>query len=141
MVSCVFDQLTTNLDGLYAAANKRGPITRQLSFLGVDFSSGNKFTLSNLGLTNEKSRENFDYILVIYVDIWMNYCSFIWCCFLSIVICIVKCIYVIYIYVTRSVSGITLIRYVQSQNIWKPNNLRSLWARKPKGLTRIAKFG
>jgi hypothetical protein len=59
MMSCVFDQLTTILDGLCTTANKLGHITRQLNFLGVDFFSGNKFTLSNLGLDNAKSRENF----------------------------------------------------------------------------------
>ena len=30
-------------------------------------------------------------------------------------------------------SGITFIRYAQSQEVGKPNNLKSLGARKPKG--------
>jgi hypothetical protein len=36
-----------------------------------------------------------------------------------------------------SVSGITFIRYAQSQAIGRSNNLKVLGARKPKGLYRI----
>jgi hypothetical protein len=45
---------------------------------------------------------------------------------------------------TRRVSGITFIRYGQvyghSQNIGKPYNVKSLEARKSKGLNRIVKI-
>jgi hypothetical protein len=37
---------------------------------------------------------------------------------------------------TRRVSRRTFIRYAQGQNIWKPNNLKSLGARKPKWPTQ-----
>jgi hypothetical protein len=37
---------------------------------------------------------------------------------------------------------ITFFRYAQNQNIWKPNNFKTiLGARKPKGLNRITKIG
>jgi len=40
----------------------------------------------------------------------------------------------------QHVSGITFIRYTQSQNNLKPNNSKSLGARKPRSLARIAKI-
>jgi hypothetical protein len=38
----------------------------------------------------------------------------------------------------RHVSEITFIKYVQYQNIGKPNNLKVFGSNKPKGINRIA---
>jgi hypothetical protein len=38
------------------------------------------------------------------------------------------------------VSGITFVRYVQSQRIGNPNNLNVVGARKSHGLNRIVKI-